>query len=398
MEAINILSNDAYQRIDDMQMEVIHHMDDQTLLRYCRTSKWADLLCNSDAVWLPRINRVPGLSLLLPYRSHYKNLRDFYLNVRNDAQYVLMLFDKLQCGQWRILVVSHDINTIYEAFIRAMGNRLGMYDSPLEDIIRTINSATTVALGDIESVAIMVRFNDVIDCDTMEKYIINSNKQDLPNYFNPLILQYPKLIEKEIYATVEIKSDKLLEAYKHLAEPQNIPHIDDRVITDPAAIIPRYVNPPVRKIPSHAFVTNDVFINYDVASVRRAHSMKQNITIYLNESKYPDSDAYELTWMQHGYILRTDIDDYDQAAQGIMLVNFESIGMTPATYVFAITTSKICVRNSYLGINFFSQLTLTPEEYQQSIVKSLQDIVMKDDTKLYRFEDIGRVIRSMYED
>jgi hypothetical protein len=380
----NILSNDEYERIDDIQMEVMSHMDDQTLFNYCRTSKHADQICNSVAVWLPRIQRVPGLSLLLPYRSHYKNLRDFYRNIRNDTQYVLMdLFDK----EWTILEVSHDISSIYNVFIEVMRERLDLPDSSSEnDVIQAFNLPENQRT--LETIAIIVRFNDVVDHNILEDYIIYSSKPDLPNYLNPLILQYPTLVDKDFYVIMGTRDHKIAKYFDRLRKQQNTPYVDKRIITDPTVIVARQAIIPIH-MPAPE---EEIFINYNIASIRRAHNMKLDIAIYLNVSKYPSSDAHEFAWMRYGYILR----EYGEGSNSIMLLDFEAIGMKPATYIFVII--DYWVYNRINRPDFFDELKSTPEEHEQSVTEELQDIVMNGNTKLYRFEDINtHVIPSIHE-
>jgi hypothetical protein len=66
--------------VNDMSLEILRQLDDITLSNFCKTNKYYKALCE-DVIWLERIRTVPGLSLLLPYRSHYKDLGDFYLNM-----------------------------------------------------------------------------------------------------------------------------------------------------------------------------------------------------------------------------------------------------------------------------------------------------------------------------
>ena len=386
-----LFSGEKEDSVQDVNLEVMRRMDDITLSNFCQTSLYYKGLCES-IIWLERIRAVPGLSLLLPYRSHYKDLQDFYLNIRSDTQYVLMTYKN---EKWRTIAVTDEIVVVYESLIEMIGASLGMNDdSPLEEILQAINEHENK--DDFRTVAIMVRFNDVIDYNTLGNYIIFSTKPDLPNYFNPQILQYPLLTDKDVYAVVANKSDELDDHFQHLAERRDVPYVDNRIITDPTAIIPRYSVPPKYKAPSYVFAANRTFINYDIPSIRRAHSMEQNIYIYLNERKHPEIDQYELTWMQYGYILRTD--EYDDGADGILLIDLGAIEMEPSTYVFAVTTTKIYSDSSYLVSSFFDQLVLTPEEHQRSLIENLQEIIMKETTKLYSFEDIVLVIRSMYDE
>lgn len=375
--------------IDDAKIEIMHRMDDQTLSRYCSTSRQAEFLCNLTTLWLPRINSVPGLSLLLPYLSHYKNLRDFYSHIRNDTQYVLMTYKDTK---WNILVVANEITTVYDVLIRIIGARLGIEDQSPEVILQAIKEVEAQDVDAFNTYAIMIRFNDVIDHDTLNNYIIYSNKQELPNYFNPQILQYPVLADRDIYAVVESKTNEISENFTYLLE-REAPSYAKIAITD-TDIIPRHIIAPKYKIPSYAYATYFTFINYDLPSVRRAHSMKQDIIIHFNERKHPEIDPHKLTWMQYGYILHPN----ENVGDGILLVNLGAIGMEPATYVLAVTKIEIYTNCDYPAISLFIRLVLTPDEHQQSLIESLREIVTSGSTKLYKFEDISRVIKSIYEE
>lgn len=73
----------------DNLLDITDLLDDETLLSYCQTNKEIANLCDHK-VWLHRIFRTK-LTALLSYAVLYPSLREFYLNIRKDALYQLMV-------------------------------------------------------------------------------------------------------------------------------------------------------------------------------------------------------------------------------------------------------------------------------------------------------------------
>jgi hypothetical protein len=71
-------------------LEITDKMDDQTLLTYCSIDKTSYKFCDNN-FWLRRVH-AQKLDLLLPYHGLYPSLKEFYLNIRNDAIYVLKYY------------------------------------------------------------------------------------------------------------------------------------------------------------------------------------------------------------------------------------------------------------------------------------------------------------------
>ena len=84
----DIFAGSEYDAPKEIYLATMERMDDKSLLSYCRTSPYIAQLCRDDDFWLRRIQQ-RELSALLPYRSLYKDLREFYLNVRKDAVYIV---------------------------------------------------------------------------------------------------------------------------------------------------------------------------------------------------------------------------------------------------------------------------------------------------------------------
>jgi hypothetical protein len=158
----------------DNFLEITNQMDDRTLLTYCSVDRTARKFCD-DNFWMHRIH-VQDLSLLLPYHRLYPSLKQFYLNVRDDAIYLLKYY-KMENGRSKDNVnYFTEINSAHNALLT----------------LRTIDTIKEVSI----SINILTHKLNI-----EAYYLIYTNKSiDAENkyYLNPLILQYPPLTARSV--------------------------------------------------------------------------------------------------------------------------------------------------------------------------------------------------------
>jgi len=315
----DVFSGQEEDRIDDINLEVMRKMDDITLSNFCRTNSYYKNLCEKT-IWLERIRAIPGLSLLLPYRSLYKDLEDFYFNVRNDAQYVVTVIVPKIRGfeQFSGISVINDIQKAYTSATEILFGfisveaRAGRTD---EELLRS--------LADTVEFVIMVRFDGVMDYERLGDYTIYSLTKGAPGYFNPNILSYPLLDARDVYVAVEMRAEG----------------------------------------PLH----NRSFIKYNTESLRQVHKINGNLRLFFKKkaSDPVTNPRMVLHWMRYGFF-----DTYSPNP-GLFLVDFDMLRLSPPGYQL-ILYRRLELHN---GRNFdlATILTMTPEQLQQKIHDTIMD-------------------------
>jgi hypothetical protein len=294
----NVFSGQKEDRVDDINLEVMRNMDDVTLSNFCKTSPYYKNLCE-NTIWLERIKAVPGLSLLLPYRSHYKSSGDFYLNVRNDAQYVVNITAPDAYGK---NIRTHITNNIQETYIydrrRLVEDKLRNHGHALPEDVPEKEYEIWLSWLRKEfsfTFTIMIRFDNVVDYDRLDDYTIYSITEGAPGYLNPNILSYPLLNRRDVYVAVERQA----------------------------------------KIPSlrfeESFPDIQSFIKYNTESLRQVHKMGKSIILYVRVADISRFANHEvrLGWMRYGFdfIIRNKYQNL-----GLFLVDFDMLGLLPSGY------------------------------------------------------------------
>ena len=336
-EYSTLFSGEKEDRVEDDNLEVLRRMDDVTLSNFCRSSLYYKGLCE-QIIWLERINAVPGLSLLLPYRSHYEDLEDFYLNVRNDAQYVVS-FE--QQGIQRINYVSNDIRAahalVIERFIQAY---------PTQTLIGMSNDEIISLLGKNVPVRITVRFDNVLDYDNLDDYTIYS-VLETSRYQNPNILSYPLLTPRDVYVAVEYDAGEI--EY----EP-TVPHFSRNGMI--SVVLQQQT----------MAVTKYSFIKYNTESLRRINKMGNNILLFHKlRDDSPLADYYvTMEWTKYGFL---NIED--DGPQILLLVDNDMLELAPTGYqaviIKGINIMMFNENKSRFGASLRDMLTMTPEQLQQ---------------------------------
>jgi hypothetical protein len=322
--------------IDDMSLEVLRKLDDTTLANFCKTNKYYKNLCEKT-IWPERIKAVPGLSLLLPYRSHYKDLEDFYFNVRNDAQYVIIYGPKNVSPQ--SVLITNDINKAYRRVLYFIGRLYGV-----DSKYYTITNELLGPAGEIWHIKITIRFNGFIDHDDLDKYTIFSINNGTPGYLNPDILSYPLLVDKDIYMAI-----------KHTTPVANLP-----------------VQPDGRN--NIEITTGYSFFSYDDNSLRNVHRLGKNIIAFVKpkmngtpirrdtfdiDNPLAGDDSLEFLWMLYGFI------GNEKYEQQLLLADYSTLNMSPRGYQLVLVNGLGAVWG------LVDMLTITPERLQQ---------IMREDT------------------
>jgi hypothetical protein len=313
----NVFSGEKEDRIDDINLELMRNMDDITLSNFCKTSPYYRNLCE-NTVWLERIKAVPGLSLLLPYRSHYKSLEDFYFNVRNDTQYVVTIII-VPARRTRIrappeIYVTNDIQKAYAYAIKYLSSLV-----PVETRTGRTDEELLRLMEEIVHLTIMIRFDDAIDYDRLNDYTIYSTTKGVPGYFNPNIMFYPLLNPRVIYAAIrhDVKGQRSLLSY----------------------------------------FGDFSFVKYNIESLHQVHKMNLNMNLFF-KSKDDDLVANSrrtLGWMLYGFF----------NIESTFLMDFDMLGLSPPGYHWIINNGI----RSRIDDDFDSYqiLAMTPEQFQQKV-------------------------------
>ena len=327
----NVFSGEKEDRVEDVNLEVMRRMDDISLSNFCQTSPYYKGLCE-NIIWLERINAVPGLSLLLPYRSHYKDLEDFYFNIRNDAQYVVMF----GIGQANSsLRVSNNISNLWNNFLKiALDTSPQEYSE--EELLRFHGQSPQGY-----HVRITVRFNGIIDYEQLDQYTIYSNVEGTPGYLNRNILSYPLLKARDIYcAIVHVIVEKTMLS--------TFPHVGEDVTDQP---VYEWVDQKKQRFS---------FVNLDDESLRQVHRLGNNIRLFfklLDNSVVADY-SIGLNWMQSGF-LNTGGDNNTT----LLLVDYSLLGLQPSNYTAMLSENF----SSSYSMSFEELLKSTPEKTQKRI-------------------------------
>ena len=392
----NLFSSNKDDIIEDVYLEVMARMDDETLLNYCNTHPYNRMVCNMDSIWLPRINSIPGLSLLLPYRSHYRNLQDFYFNVRKDAHYVLMTYRaELTTGEEdHISAVGYDINSIFDRF-----NYYILYEPDDENFL-----------------CIAVRFNGVLDYHNITDYIIYAKDKALPDHENPQILEYPQLLERSyntvisnIVPTQELLPLESRRSFRRtrggLVNPSSRVSDLNTSTTKDEESLDSFNNPAIKGLtkviahpkisePTVQFKNNiiDTFIEFDTASLRIAHKKKVNIKLFENiMDEERENLINHLIWIPYGYHVR---HYYDRMT--ILLVDFNLLDLEPANYNFVLIDNLLGDKAFDYVLRGLDNITTRIEHHQEQQKAALTKVIMSDKTNildLSAFDNVMRIIR-----
>lgn len=316
----NILSGQKEDRIDDINLEIMRKMDDITLSNFCKTSPYYRNLCE-NIIWLERIRAIPGLSLLLPYRSHYKSLEDFYFNVRNDAQYVTTIVipvtETTKNARIRGAPIKYVTNDVQKAYAHAIEYFSSLV--PMETRAVRADEELLQLMKEMVRLTIMIRFDGVMDYDRLDDYTIYSTTKDVPGYFNPNILSYPLLEPRVIYMAIrhDVEGKRSLLSY----------------------------------------FGDFTFVKYGANSFNQAHRMNQNVTLFFkakDDDPVAESRNY-LGWMSYGFSSR----------ETLFLINFDMLGLSPPGYHWIMDES---VRSRIAdGFDLHQVLAMTPEQFRQKV-------------------------------
>ena len=353
----NLFSSNRDDIVEDVYVELMAQMDDKTLLNYCITHPYNRELCNRDNIWLPRINSVPGLSLLLHYRSHYKNLQDFYFNVRKDAHYALMNFGSV-------------IDNPEITFSKFIDGRI--YDVSY-NIMVIFDSLQSYSIEEQQFICIVIRFNDVLDYNNIQDYIIYSRNERFPNYKNPQILQYPELVDRSYHAVVlnTVDTDKI--QYFPIISVVPLESIRTEKVEAPGRIIPR------RGIPSKQVRDKivETFIEFDTDSLRTAHSNNLYVKLYKDIVGSEEADIYaNLRWIPFGYITRNRYI--------VLLVDLALLDLKPPEY-------GIVVIDQFERESFVKTTVITEELLSEQKV-ILTDLIMSPSTEIFSLTEFSQII------
>ena len=149
-----------YELPQDIHMQFLSHLDDNVLRNFCLVTRYNFKLCD-EVFWYQRIAS-RGLKPLLPFRSFYKSLPEFYFNIRQDACYIVANVDGLILSNLRV----------YDNIVEAL-------NAAKEDKYQTLITA-------------FIFNRTMMSADVINHYTIWSSTGG-PQQHNPDILNYPKL-------------------------------------------------------------------------------------------------------------------------------------------------------------------------------------------------------------
>ena len=355
--------------VEDVYVELMARMDDKTLLNYCITHPYNRQLSNRDDIWLPRINSIPGLNLLLPYRSHYKNLQDFYFNVRKDAHYVLMDFEDTTYYPEIIFVKDVDAQITDVSYsIRAI---FDMFES--------------LSVEEQDFICIVIRFNNVLDHNNIKHYIIYSRNERFPNYKNLQILQYPELLKRSYHAVVLNTVDtgkvqyfptfsvSLTPSDNTTTQNNDNPEMSGRII---------HVEEHSKQV-RHKMV--ETFIEFDTASLRIAHSNNLYVRLYKDIVGSEEAGTYtNLGWISFGYITRT------RNRNIVLLIDLGLLDLKPPEYGIVVTDEFAL--GPAITRTVIRKITETPEQLLSDQKIILTDLIMLPSTEIFSLTEFSLII------
>lgn len=180
-----------YDLPEELRMEFRNAMDDDTLRKFYLSTKDNMRLCD-EIFWLNRI-AAKGLNLLLPFRSFYKSLPEFYFNIVNDAYYVVANIDG------PILSNTQTYNNIalaHKGAIDLLRRQLPTLAN-IEELKDRVLSPRFLNV----IITVFIRGQTISSADIAEKYTIWSTNPKQPQ-FNCDISHYPLLT---VHSAAEIK-------------------------------------------------------------------------------------------------------------------------------------------------------------------------------------------------
>ena len=128
--------------VNDMNMEIISYLDDDSLYNLCKTSTYSQLLCESPDVW--SVNRPSELAPLNFLRPLYKNWIDFYENVRND--YVYVIVDKMVRNTIHAVYLVDNIRLAAEHVLSKIGIK-GSVEQLNYDLSQYVKTGRSYEIG-----------------------------------------------------------------------------------------------------------------------------------------------------------------------------------------------------------------------------------------------------------
>jgi hypothetical protein len=178
--------------VQDMNNEIISRLDDESLYRLCQTNKQMAKTCLSNNIWTMRANS--PLAPLYIVRDQYKNLMDFYANVRKDYLYRL-----------RSDVYSAVFTSIKVAFYRL----LRMIEYPHATRLMTpeqlesaaANTSLTTGMNKYGDIT-LVRKNVVFDDENLRENTLYGVGRGDKDFLNPNVLSFPDMIDVPVMTLV----------------------------------------------------------------------------------------------------------------------------------------------------------------------------------------------------
>jgi hypothetical protein len=330
--------------IKDMNLKIIRRPVEVALTNLLHR---ANKYLHKNIIWLERIRAVPGLSLLLPYSKLYKNLEDFYLNVRNDAQYVIM--DRLSNIADVQVRITNDINKAYQYALTLIRNFYDPEDlnNPYKIYSRDIAEISRL-VSKFYQLRITIRFNGVVDGE-LNDYTIFSINPGVPGCFNPNILSYPLLADRDIYVAIK------------------------RINIRPLSEVMTSSTSKLQEL-NRAIVDDYSFFNYDSESLRNIHRLGPNICFFFKSgtiNELAGNNSATFYWMWYGFL-----NDFNKV---LLLVDYAKLNAAPHNYQLVSTTKseELHEVDSPRGWSLNNILTTTPERLQQIVCEDLVKVLDK---------------------